>query len=173
MCHQAVRPLVEIAEHDARAGDVNRAEHFFIDKTNRLRLALSVRCAEVQVKDVQETIVKTNIGTKGAAFFPSGNGQVYRSNQFEFPAAQRYVAIYGAAVLPGLPNGAKVTELFGQVACLVMLYRAAFFTHNFLQRNDVRINLREHAGDAFNADSSIESLRLMNVVGRDAESLHC
>jgi hypothetical protein len=55
---------------------------------------------------------------------------------------------------------------------LVILDGGAFAIHDFLQSNDIRIDLLQYARDALYPCPAIEAAPFMDVVGRDPEYSH-
>src|SRR5207245_5051039 len=119
-------------------------------------------------KDVQHILAQADVCTKRSTFLPAGYAQIDLPDQLEIPSTQRNVTIHTATVFAGLTDGVKVSELVRQIAGLMVLYGTALMADNFLEGDDVRADLIEHARDAFDARSAVETQSLVDVVCRYA-----
>ena len=169
---QAVGPLVEVAQHDARAGYVDRSQKIFIHQPNSLLLALAMRRAKVNVEDMYQMLPNANVGAQNAAFFAARDGQVNLADQSKFESAERHIAVDPATMCARFADGVNISEICRQIFGLMILNRFALVAHYFLESNDVSVQLSQDARNALDARAAIEPPSFVNVVGCDAESGH-
>ena len=72
MRDESVGPFVEIAQDDARTGNVRRLEQIFIHQEDRLRPPLAVRRSEMHVKNVHQMLAYADVGAQNSAFSRPG-----------------------------------------------------------------------------------------------------
>lgn len=104
-------PLVEIAEDDARAGDVDRPQKVFINEPHRLGSPLAARRAEMHVENVQQVRAYAKVRAKHAALLPAGDAQIDMPDQFERPPAQRYVAVDASAMFSRFADCVEASKM--------------------------------------------------------------
>ena len=167
---QAVGPFVEVAQHDARAGYVDRSQQIFIHQANSLLLALAMRSAKVNVEDMYQMLPNANVGAQDAAFFAARDGQVNLSDQSKIESAERHIAIDPATMFASFADGVNIPEIGRQIAGLMILNRFTLVVHYFLESNDISVQLSQDAPNALDARAAIEPPSFVNVVGCDAES---
>jgi hypothetical protein len=87
----------------------------------------------------------------------------------DWESAEQCIAV-GCAAEPAILTDAKVvTEILSNRVHLVVFTLCIVHPDNFLQRNNVRIDLSQHLSNAHGSHTPVESATLMNVVGCNAQ----
>src|SRR5579872_3060500 len=73
---QAMRPVVEVAQDDARTGDIDCPKQILIHQAHGLSPTLPLRGPQMQVEDVQQALVHADVGAQSAAPLASRDSQV-------------------------------------------------------------------------------------------------
>jgi hypothetical protein len=126
----------------------------------------------VNIEDMYQMMPDANVGAQDAAFFAARNGQVNVAHQSKIESAERHIAIDPATMFARFANGVNISESRRQIAGLMIHNRFTLVVHYFLERNDVSVQLSQHAGNALDARAAIEPPRFVNVVCCDAEFGH-
>jgi len=98
--------------------------------------------------------------------------QIVISIRNERKPAENSVAV-GPTSQSSILTDAKIkTEFLGDRMYLVVFARRLIHADNFLERDDVGIDLLQHFGNSFRPHLAVEPLALMNVVGCNAKRNH-
>ena len=160
----AARPLVEIAQDDLRprhAPIVNER-----GELGGLVAPLEQRRAQMDVVEMQRVIVERQVDALHAAVLARFPRQIVLHVMAHRKPAEHDVAEQRRAQVARRRHDPAHAERGAEFGGLSGLERAG--ADHFLERDDVGIDHREHARDAFDAGAAVEAAGAMNVVGGDA-----
>ena len=156
---RAREPLVEIAHHDARAGQLvvqDVLPHQHAD----LRGPLADLEAEVHVEDVQQPVARhLEVQPDAAAGLAVGPGEVERAAAANGQTGEDRVAVGQAVPLPRGPHRDLHAEALGEAQGLG--------PEHLLQAHQVGVDLLQHLGDPVEVHAAVEPRALVDVVAGD------
>ncbi len=79
------------------------------------------------------------------------------------------VSVRSAFVTPVFAKLSVVPQRFSKVTCLIVFSAVAIPPHDFLQRDNVRVQFLQDLRDALGSNSTVQSAALMNIICSDTE----
>ena len=132
----------------------------------RLMPPLEQRGAEMHVIEVQRVVVERDVDALHAAVLAGLPRQVVLNVMPDRKAAQDDVAEERGAEMARRRHHPAHAERGAELGGLAGLQRTG--ANHFLERDDIGIDRRQHAGDALEPRAAVEAAGAMNVVGGDA-----
>ncbi len=174
---QTARPLVEIAEHEARAAQGGLAEDLGIHEPFGLEAALHVAGAEMHVEEMNQAAWSDfDFGLEDAARLAAAAREVVVARGENGKTRKGEIAVGAAAILAisaelALVAGEGALDLAG----LVEVGLARWGVDHFLKAEDVGIEFEHDLHNALGDNAQVKSTRLVDVVSDDAEMRvhHC
>jgi hypothetical protein len=167
-----MRPFVEVAQHDARAGDIYRSEQVLIHQPDCLCSALAVRCTEMNVEYMEKVMSDMDVGPEHAPRFATWHGEIDLSDQPEVKSAESHISVDTAAMLASLSDRVYISELGCQITGLMLLDGSTLVVDHFLECDYIRVQFAQNPSNALDSSAPIESASLMNVVSGNATFRH-
>src|SRR6185437_276287 len=132
--NQAVRPLVEVANHQPWMLEPGREQHITAHEQVRLFTTLQVSRPQVDVEDVHSLPWShLKIAANAAAWLAPRCCQIVNLNIFHWKTAEQHVAVHGAAPLARLPDAILTAGGVSQVLGLVLLPATFAQADDFLE----------------------------------------
>gem|GEM_PF-4112689 len=158
-------PFIQIAQHDFIPGKMSTSQNVFTKKPVGLMTALEKRCAEMNVEHVQQSAVRqTKISSQTSPRLTSTDGNVVVMGVVERIAGEQNISVSTAVVSTIFAKFHVEAESFRNVASLVIFRTLAMVGDNFLQSNDVRVELAQDSDDAIRPDAAVYSAGFMDIV---------
>src|SRR5262245_45420282 len=171
---QTASPFVEIAEHDARPRPPGVTEDGLADQFARLMPALNEGGSEVHVINMQPSLFRplfrhADIHAQTSALFAPGHADIVILKFQQREAAEHEVAVNSLPQLTVMSHAIVKAQFARDVMRLIGLAVAPLYAEDFLQRDDVGLNLLQHAYDSLRAEPPINSDTFMHVVSDDSK----
>ena len=115
---------------------------------------------------MQRVVIERQVDALHAAVLAGFPGQVVLHVMAHRKPAEHHVAEQRGAQVARRRHDPAHAERGAEFGGLAGLERAG--ADHFLERDDVGVDHREHAGDAFEPGAAVEAAGAMNVVGGDA-----
>ena len=170
-CNGAAKPFIEIAQNNARSGKARMVDDLIVEQPPRLRAVFKERCAEVDIEDMQHGGVQLYVGAQASSGFTTPGRDVIVAMNVDGKPAEDDIPVTAAAKLARFSEGKMQAEFFGNKSSLIRFAIPPFDTQNFLQRNDVRVNLAQDVHNPAWAHTSIQTSTFVNVIGYDSNCL--
>ena len=130
-----------------------------------LTLTLGVRCPQVNVEDVKIlTFANLDIDLKASPRLQKFTGKIIGLGRGDRKTTENRIPIWPSPQLSRLTEPALIAQFLGQVTCLARLFSRCSMVDDFLQRDNVRIDLLQDPRNPGRQDSLIPTSTAMNVV---------
>lgn len=167
---QPSRPLVEIAQQDARPDVSAVREDLLVEQPPRLMSSLEVRRSQVHIVDMEQLVaVEVDIDAEAAALLAAGDADVVVMRPDEGKPAENHISISRAVQASILAQLKMHPQFAGNEMGLIMMVFLALQAQHFLQANDVGVDLLQNLDDALGFDPPIQSPAFVNVIRGDAK----
>lgn len=169
--YKALGPLVEIAEDDACSRELTVGKDSEVDELSSLMAAFEERGAQVDVEDMQDAaVLEADVGLQAAAAFAAACRNIVVLRIVNRITGKKDIAVSAPFVATILPYFGMVAEFLGHIAGLLMLATFALEADDFLQRDNISVQLAQDLRDAIWADTPIQAPALMDIVSGHAHA---
>lgn len=162
------KPIVEIADQNARAAYVAAPQNLILKKSLCLSNALQISRSEMRVEDVKPSSADHNVYLQTSSRLAMVNADVVIVMERYRQSRKNDVAVLIFAVLDICPIDAVHSESVSDETGL-MRRAADFIAENFLQSDHVRIDLAKYFDDSFGQYATVNPFAFMHVVSDDFE----
>ncbi len=175
---QPPRPLVEIPKHDPRPAQVRVPEDLAPDQLARLTATLQEGEPQVDVKDVQQrTAGQLDVCPQAPTPLVPRAANVIITDATERGAAEHHVPVCPPLMLAIFAQAVVIRQFLGKEPRLIVFFVRPGDAHDFLQGDDIGINLTQYVNNTARTHAPVKPATLMDIIRHDTDMVrrasHC